>query len=372
MLQNHAFVYRKDVLFLYAELILEDGSRFPGFPLGGSETCICEIVFNTSMTGYQELLTDPASLGQGIVMTYPLIGNYGINNEDSESGRPWAKALIVRQIAQRGSNFRCQRDVDSWLRDFGITAIHGVETRALTRLLRSKGTMNGMITCTPPENIEEALEQIRAFRIAGAVDAVSCRQPRHYGGDGPRVAVLDLGLRESLLHSLRRRGCSVTIFPARTSAYLILRGGFDGLLFSEGPGSPEQCSELLPEIRKLCESPLPVFGVGLGHQLMAMAFGGAVEKLPHGHRGGSHPVRDTETGKVVITAQNHGYTVSVGSLPEETARVSYVNINDGSVEGLVYGDGKKFSVQFQPESSPGPTGTGFLFDRFLKLMGGAD
>ncbi len=356
---------------MHAELILENGARFPGVSMGCSEPCICEIVFNTSMTGYQELLTSPVAVGQGIVMTYPLIGNYGVNNEDSESGRPWAKALIVRQLARRGSNFRCQRDLESWLADYGITGICDVETRALTRMLRDNGTMNGMITCNPPENLDEALEQIRAYQIAGAVDAVSCRQPRHYGGDGPRVAVLDLGVRESLLNSLRRRGCSVTIFPARTSAYLILRGGFDGLFLSEGPGAPGQCVDLLPEIKKMCDADLPVFGVGLGHQLMAMAYGGEVEKLPYGHRGGSHPVRDTETGKVVITSQDHGYTVKNDSLSPELARVSYVNINDHSIEGLAYTDGRKFSVQFQPESSPGFTGTGFLFDRFLAMMGGA-
>ena len=348
-----------------ATLILENGDIFEGQSIGATDDRICELVFNTSMTGYQELLTDPTCAGQGIVMSYPLIGNYGVNEEDMESGRPWASAFIVRSLSHRGSNFRCRGSLDDYLKNNSITGIQGVDTRALTKILRNQGTMKGMITCAENFSIPDALEAIRAWKAENGVEAVTRKEQKTLPAEGEqvcRVAVLDLGARNTMVDCLRQRGCKVTLLPAATSAEAILAGGYDGVVLSEGPGDPAENKAVVAQIKKLYESDLPLFACGLGHQLLALATGGATEKLPYGHRGANHPVREIATGKLAITGQNHGYAVAAG--PAEAA-VSYANVNDGTVEGLEYQRPNCFSVQFTVDR-----GTGKIFDRFVDMMKG--
>ena len=354
-----------------ATLILENGSIFCGTSMGSAADCICEMVFNTSMAGYQEILTDPSYAGQGVVMTYPLIGNYGVNSEDSESRNPWAAAMIVRRLSPRGSNFRNEGTLDDYLKAHRITGICGVDTRAITRMLRDQGTMNGMITVEETADLEQKLRMIRAYRVQGTVEKTTRSRVQVYPGDGPRVALLDLGVKENMIRSLQHRGCQVTVFPAHTPARVILEGGFDGVMLSNGPGDPADNVEIIGEVKKLYEADIPIFAVCLGHQLMALATGATTEKLKYGHRGGNHPVRDMAEGRVYITSQNHGYVVKADSVSPDVAEISHVNVNDGTVEGLRYRNGRVFTVQFHPEASPGPKDTGYLFDRFIENMKGA-
>ncbi|BFK68007.1 glutamine-hydrolyzing carbamoyl-phosphate synthase small subunit [Flavonifractor plautii] len=354
-------------------MILENGMTFAGRSIGSGEERICEMVFNTSMTGYQEILTDPSYAGQGIVMSYPLIGNYGVNHEDNESSRPWAEAFIVRHLARRGSNFRCEDGLDSYLKQFHITGIEGVDTRALTRILRSQGTMNGMITCAEHFSVQECLERIRAYRVEGTVERVTRREPQMYPALGERrlrVALMDYGVKENMIRCLQNRGCEVTVFPARTPAKAVLSGGFDGVMLSNGPGDPADNVEIIAEVRKLYESELPLFAVCLGHQLLALATGAETRKMRFGHRGGNHPVKDLEHGRAYITSQNHGYVVTAESVDPAVAEVSHINVNEGSVEGLRYRRPNCFTVQFHPEAAPGPMDTEYLFDRFVDSMKG--
>ena len=354
-----------------AALILENGMVFHGKSMGATADCICEMVFNTSMVGYQEILTDPSYAGQGVVMTYPLIGNYGVNSEDSESRNPWAAAMIVRRLSPRGSNFRNEGTLDDYLKAHKITGICGVDTRAITRMLRDQGTMNGMITVEETPDLEQKLRMIRAYRVQGTVEKTTRSQIQIYAGaseDSPRVALLDLGVKENMIRSLQSRGCEVTVFPAHTSAEIILEGGFDGVMLSNGPGDPADNVKIIGEIRKLYDADIPIFAVCLGHQLMALATGATTEKLKYGHRGGNHPVRDIAEGRVFITSQNHGYVVKAESVDPNIAEISHVNVNDGTVEGLRYKNGRVYTVQFHPEASPGPKDTGYLFDQFVEKM----
>ena len=356
-----------------ATLILANGSIFSGTSIGGTSDRVCEMVFNTAMTGYQEILTDPSYAGQGIVMSYPLIGNYGVNHEDNESGRPWAEAFVVRHLSPRGSNFRCEDSLDNYLKKHDITGIEGVDTRALTKILRSQGSMNGMVTCAEHFNIAEALEKIRAYRVEGTVEQVSRKQPEDcpaYGEEKRRVAMMDFGVKQNMIECLRRRGCHVTVFPARTPAETVLAGGFDGVMLSNGPGDPADNVEIIAEVRKLYDSSIPMFAVCLGHQILALATGAKTGRLDYGHRGGNHPVRDLEAGRVFITSQNHGYMVLSDTVDPAVATVSHVNVNDGTCEGLRYKRPNCFTTQFHPEASPGPKDTEYLFDRFIASMGG--
>ena len=351
-----------------ATLILENGMVFHGTSMGATADCICEMVFNTSMVGYQEILTDPSYAGQGVVMTYPLIGNYGVNKEDEESRNPWAAAMIVRRLSPRGSNFRNEGTLDDYLKRNRITGICGVDTRAITRLLRDQGTMNGMITGEENPDVEAKLKLIRAYRVQGTVEKTSRSQMQIYPGNGLKVALLDLGVKENMIRCLQKRGCEVTVFPAHTPAEVILEGGFDGLMLSNGPGDPADNVQIIEELKKIYASDMVVFAVCLGHQLMALATGATTEKLKYGHRGANHPVRDIDEGRVYITSQNHGYVVKAESVNPEIAVVSHINVNDGTVEGLKYKNGRIFTVQFHPEASPGPRDTGYLFDRFIEKM----
>jgi carbamoyl-phosphate synthase small subunit len=359
---------------LKATLILANGAVFQGESIGACGDWVCEMVFNTSMTGYQEILTDPSYAGQGIVMSYPLIGNYGVNSEDNESGRPWAEAFIVRHLAPRGSNFRCEGTLDNYLKEHDIVGVEGVDTRALTRILRNQGTMNGMITCAEHFNVNDVMEKLRAYRVAGTVEKVSRPVKEIFAPVNSeqrfRVALMDYGVKQNMIDCLRRRGCEVTVYPAHTGADEVLSGGFDGVMLSNGPGDPADNTEIIAEIRKLYESDLPIFAVCLGHQLLALATGATTHKMVFGHRGGNHPVKDLEAGRCFITSQNHGYVVDEDSVDPAVAEVSHINVNDGTVEGLKYKRPNCFTVQFHPEASPGPEDTEYLFDRFIANMGG--
>jgi len=356
-----------------ATLILANGSIFSGTSIGSTSERICEMVFNTAMTGYQEILTDPSYAGLGIVMSYPLIGNYGVNREDNESTRPWAEAFVVRHLSGRGSNFRCDGTLDEYLKRHNITGIQGIDTRALTKILRSQGSMNGMVTCAEHFNVAQVLEQIQAYRVEDTVQRVTCQEARVYPAEGAErshVALMDFGVKENMVRCLCRRGCRVTVFPAQTPAQAILTGGFDGVMLSNGPGDPADNVKIIAEIQKLYQSALPIFAVCLGHQLLALATGAKTGRLDYGHRGGNHPVRDLAEQRVFITSQNHGYVVLADSVDAQVAEISHVNVNDNTVEGLRYKRPNCFTVQFHPEASPGPLDTEYLFDRFIASMGG--
>ncbi len=356
-----------------ASLILENGAVFLGESIGEVGKRVCELVFNTSMTGYQEILTDPSYAGQGVVMSYPLIGNYGVNSQDNESSQPWVDALIVRRLSSLGSNFRCEGTLDDYLKEYHIAGVQGVDTRALTRILRTQGTMNGMITCGSDFSIQDALEEIKAFRVEGTVERVSRKAPETFPADGEtrfKVALMDYGVKQNMIGCLTRRGCQVTVFPCHTPAEELLQGGFDGVMLSNGPGDPADNVAIIQEVKKLYESDLPIFAVCLGHQLLALATGAKTHKMPFGHRGGNHPVKDLAAGRCFITSQNHGYVVTPETVDPAVAEISHVNVNDGTVEGLRYKRPNCFTVQFHPEAAPGPMDTEYLFDRFIASMGG--
>jgi len=356
-----------------ATLILANGSVFSGTSIGSTSDRICEMVFNTSMTGYQEILTDPSYAGQGVVMSYPLIGNYGVNSEDNESSRPWVEAFVVRHLSPRGSNFRCEGDLGTYLKEHDITGIEGVDTRALTKILRSQGSMNGMVTCAEHFNIAEVLEKIRAYKVENTVEKVTRKEPEvfsAYGEEKCHVAMMDYGVKQNMIECLRRRGCKVTALPALTSAETILAGGYDGVMLSNGPGDPAENTAVIAELKKLYDSDIPLFGVCLGHQLLALATGAKTGRLDYGHRGGNHPVRDLEMGRVFITSQNHGYMVLADSVDPDVAEISHINVNDGTVEGLRYKRPNCFTTQFHPEANAGPKDTEYLFNRFVASMGG--
>ena len=351
-----------------AFLILEDGHVFTGTSIGSNREIISEIVFNTSMTGYLEVLTDPSYAGQAVVMTYPLIGNYGICHEDMESGKPWIDGYIVRELSRIPSNFRSKDTIQHFLTEHDIPGIAGIDTRALTKILRESGTMNGMITTNENYNLEEVLPKLKAYTCGKVVEKVTCQKADTMENDGYRVALLDLGAKKNIARSLHQRGCQVTIYPAGTSAQEIIESNPDGIMLSNGPGDPKECTSVIEEIRKLYETDIPIFAICLGHQLMALATGADTYKLKYGHRGGNHPVKDLETGRVYISSQNHGYAVDVNSLNPQVAVPAFENVNDKTNEGLRYVGKSIFTVQFHPEACPGPQDSGYLFDRFIKMM----
>ncbi len=352
-----------------AFLILEDGTVFPGTSIGSTKDVISEIVFNTSMTGYLEVLTDPSYAGQAVVMTYPLIGNYGVT-PDMESGRAWPDGYIVRELSRLPSNFRCQGSLSDFLKEQDIPGIAGVDTRTLTRRLREKGTMNGMITTNGKFNLDEILRKLKEYRIGDVVAQVTCKETYVLRGEGAKVALLDFGAKDNIARSLQRRGCQVTVYPAHTSAKEIIKSDPDGIMLSNGPGNPETNTKMIEEVGKLYHTDIPIFAICLGHQLMALANGGKTYKLKYGHRGGNHPVKDLENGRVYISSQNHGYAVDAASMDRSVAREAFVNVNDGTNEGLAYEGKKIFTVQFHPEACPGPQDSGYLFDRFMEMMKG--
>ena len=352
-----------------AFLILEDGTVFEGTSIGSTREVVSEIVFNTSMTGYLEVLTDPSYAGQAVCMTYPLIGNYGIT-PDMESGKPWPDGFIVRELSRIPSNFRCEGTIQDFLVEHDIPGIAGIDTRALTKILREKGTMNGMITTNENYNFDEIAPKLKAYVAGDVVSKVTCSENCVLPGTGKKVALLDFGAKKNIAKSLNDRGCEVTIFPAHTKAEDILKTNPDGIMLSNGPGDPKDCGPIIEEIKKLYNSDTPIFAICLGHQLMALANGADTHKMKYGHRGGNHPVKDLETGRVYISSQNHGYVVDTDKLDPKVATPAFVNVNDGTNEGLKYTGKNIFTVQFHPEACPGPQDSGYLFDRFIKMMGG--
>ena len=366
------FVYNNDNLGIFktgkdkgekmkAFLILEDGHVFTGRSIGSTREAVSEIVFNTSMTGYLEVLTDPSYAGQAVVMTYPLIGNYGICYEDMESERPWVDGFIVRELSRMPSNFRSEDTIQNFLEKNDIPGICGIDTRALTKILRESGTMNGMITTDENYNMDEVMKKLKAYSTGDEVSKVSCREKKVLPGDGYKVALLDLGAKKNIARSLNERGCEVTIYPSSTTAEEIIASRPDGIMLSNGPGDPKACVQVIKEIRKLYETEIPIFAICLGHQLMALATGADTFKLKYGHRGGNHPVKDMETGRVYISSQNHGYAVDPESLDPQVAVPAFTNVNDGTNEGLKYVGKNIFTVQYHPEACPGPQDSSYLF-----------
>ena len=370
-----AFLLRKNIFTkgkgeqMKAFLILEDGTVFTGTSIGSTRDMISEIVFNTSMTGYLEVLTDPSYAGQAVVMTYPLIGNYGIT-PDMESLKAWPDGYIVRELSRMPSNFRCEGTIQDFLKKYDIPGIAGVDTRALTKILREKGTMNGMITTNENYDLDEVISKLKNYKVEGVVSKVTCAEKYVLEGTGKKVALLDLGAKKNIAKSLNDRGCEVTVYPADTTADEIIASNPDGIMLSNGPGDPAECTSIIKEIKKLYETDIPIFAICLGHQLMALATGGTTYKLKYGHRGGNHPVKDLQTGRIYISSQNHGYVVDEDKIDPNVAVPAFKNVNDGTNEGLAYVGKNIFTVQFHPEACPGPQDSGYLFDRFLEMMGG--
>ncbi|MBE5840824.1 MAG: carbamoyl phosphate synthase small subunit [Butyrivibrio sp.] len=395
-----------------AFLILEDGTVFEGKHIGADKDVVSEIVFNTSMAGYTEVFTDPSYAGQAVCMTYPLIGNYGVCVEDMESERIWVDAVIVRELSHIPSNFRCDMSIQEFLEKYEIPGIEGIDTRALVRILREKGTMNGYITTNENIKYEDIKSKLEAYTTGDVVSKVSCKEKylvkgvadlsengplsgsavfnkedyeasrkgdssrkekkpaivKELNGKGFKVALLDFGAKRNIADSLAARGCDVTVYPSNTSAEEILKDNPDGIMLSNGPGDPKECKDIIVEIKKLYDSNKPIFAICLGHQLMALATGADTFKMKYGHRGGNHPVKDLATGRVYISSQNHGYVVDMDKIDKNVAEPAFINVNDGTNEGLAYVGKNIFTVQFHPEACPGPQDSSYLFDRFIKMI----
>lgn len=351
-----------------AYLILEDGSVYEGENVGACREAVSEIVFNTSMTGYLEVMTDPSYAGQAVVMTYPLIGNYGICYEDMESDRPWIDGLIVRELSEVASNFRNEDSIQNFLIKNNIPCICGIDTRDLTKRLREHGTMNGFITVDSSFVVEKILQRIKEYSVKGVVKRTSTKEAYILPGKGKRVVLIDFGAKRNIARQLQKRGCEVIVVPCDTKAKEILELKPDGIMLSNGPGDPKENVDIIKEIKKLYDTDIPIFAICLGHQLMALATGADTYKLRYGHRGGNHPVKDLETGRTYISSQNHGYAVDESTLDKNVCVPAFVNVNDGTNEGLRYINKKIFTVQYHPEACPGPRDSSYLFDKFIKMM----
>ncbi len=355
-----------------AYLLLENGMVFEGEGFGAAGTRVGELVFTTGMTGCAESLTDPSYRGQLITFTFPMLGNYGICYEDRESPHIHARAVVVREFCPQPSNFRAEVDVDTFLREEGVCGICGVDTRRITQLIRDKGVMNAAVTNTEPD--DALLELVRAHRVSGVVDEVTVKEPVLLAPRGEArhsVALLDFGYKRSIADCLTARGCAVTLYPAQTPAEQIIAAGHDGVMLSNGPGDPTDNQYSIEQIKILMDA-LPTFGICLGHQMMALAAGARTRKMKFGHRGANQPAKDLETGRVYVTSQNHGYAVDNASLPGSGAVMRFVNVNDGSCEGLDYPGKRAFSLQFHPEAHGGPLDCSGMFERFISMMGGGE
>lgn len=348
-------------------LVLENGQIFEGERIGYNKDVICEIVFNTSMTGYLEIFTDPSYAGQGIVMTYPLIGNYGLTLEDQESKKPWVDAIFVHELAEVESNFRSKLHIEKFLKYNKIPGLQGVNTRKLTKVLRENGTMRGMLT-NDILNINEIIDKIKNHKQENLVEKVTSNENEVIGNGKINIGLLDFGSKQNIIKSLVKRDCRVTVFPQDTDADLIISKKFDGIVLSNGPGNPEDCIVAIKNIKKLYETDTPILAICLGHQLMGLANGFKTYKLKYGHRGPNHPVKDVKKDRVYITSQNHGYAIDAQSVDEKIAEISHTNLNDNTVEGLKYKNKDIYTVQFHPEACPGPEDTRYIFDDFLKIV----
>ncbi len=366
-----------------AILVLADGTVFRGYSIGAQTHTHGEVVFNTAMTGYQEILTDPSYCKQIVTLTYPHIGNVGINEEDNESNKVFAAGLVIRDLPIRASNFRMSQDLSGYLRDQNIPAIAGIDTRKLTRILRDRGAQSG---CVMAGRVDEnfALAQARAFPGLAGMDlakVVSCEGAYQWNqsewalgsgyqtADDPKyhVVAYDYGAKRNILRMLASRGCKLTVLPAQTPAEEALALKPDGVFLSNGPGDPEPCDYAIRAIGKFLDAGVPTFGICLGHQLLGLASGGRTVKMKFGHHGANHPVQDLETGRVMITSQNHGFAVDAATLPANV-KVTHVSLFDGSLQGFARTDKPAFCFQGHPEASPGPHDVDYLFDRFVSLM----
>lgn len=354
-----------------AILVLEDGTSYLGRPVGARGRVFGEVVFNTSMTGYQEILTDPSYRGEIVVMTYPLIGNYGINEEDVESLNPHARGFVVKQMCDEPSNWRAKARLEELLVEYNIVGIEGVDTRALTRRLREHGTMRGVLAVGDVD--EEALvaEAQGAPDLSNQdlVDQVTTKAPYLFaeGNSGPRITVVDFGAKLNILRSLAERDCRVAVVPGRARVEDVMQTEPDGVVLSNGPGDPKSVPFAVDLVKNLVGE-VPVFGICLGHQILAHALGADTFRLKYGHRGANHPVKDLRTGRVYITSQNHGFAVEEGSWDDPDVVISHRNVNDQTVEGLMHKHLPAYSVQYHPEASPGPRDSGYLFDDFLDRL----
>ena len=391
-----------------AFLILEDGTVFEGTHIGAEKEIISEIVFDTAMVGYLDVLTDPSYAGEAVCMTYPLIGNYGICKDDMQSLKAWPDGFIVRELSRIPSNFRCEVTIQEFLKENNIPGIAGIDTRALTKILRDKGTMNGMITTNVNFVLDDVLARLKAHKVGNVVSKVTCKEkytvapvtdlaangpqsgssrfdkaafesgvkePKPTGikelsGKGLNVAILDLGVKAGMISAFASRGCNVTVYPASTSAEEIIASKPDGIMISNGPGDPKENGAVIEEVKKIYNTDIPVMAIGLGHQLLALATGGDTYKMPCGHRGGNNAAKDLESGRVRIVAQCHGYAVDADKLDSNVAVPAFVNVNDGTVEGVSYKGKKIISVQFHPEAFGGAHTSSYLYEMFMSMMKG--
>jgi carbamoyl-phosphate synthase small subunit len=349
------------------QLILEDGTVFKGEAFGSLSAVSGEVVFNTGMTGYQEILSDPSYCGQIVTLTYPLIGNYGINRDDFESINPAIAAFVVKEAADFPSNWRSEMSLDEYLIMKGIPGISGVDTRKLTKIIRQHGTLRGSL-CSMDENKAEVLEKLRATKLRqDQVKMVSTKSPYPSPGRGHRIVLVDFGMKHGILRELNDRNCDVIVVPYNTTAEEIMALSPDGIMLSNGPGNPKDVPQAIEMIKGILGK-VPLFGICLGHQLFALACGADTVKMKFGHRGSNHPVKDLRTGKVALTSQNHGYTVEEGTVAGTDLEITHIALNDGSVEGLSHKTHAAFTVQYHPEASPGPEDANALFDEFLTTV----
>lgn len=348
-------------------IYLEDGTVFKGIGIGSKGTSIGEIVFNTSMTGYQEILTDPSYAGQIINMTYPLIGNYGINSFENESRKIFARGLIVKSASDFPSNYMSEKKLDDMLKENGVVGICGVDTRKITKKIRSSGSLKCVIS-NEDVSEKELAEYMKAHKLKEEyLSEVSTDKIYNIPGDGNKVVLMDFGVKKHIIENLKDRKCDITVVPYNTSYEKIMSFNPDGVFLSNGPGDPKSAKDAIINVRKIVNK-VPVFGICLGHQILALAFGGDTYKMKFGHRGSNHGVYDIDRDKAYITSQNHGYAVNPESITGKGIRITHVNLNDNTIEGLAHNTLPVFSVQFHPEGSPGPTDTSYLFDKFINYM----
>jgi len=354
-----------------AVLALEDGQVFRGHSFGADGEAFGEVVFNTSMMGYQEILTDPSYKGQMVCMTYPLIGNYGVNKEDVESTRPFLEGFIVKEVSRIYSNWRATEDLGTYMKRYKIVGIEGIDTRRLTKHIREHGAKKGVISTTDldEKNLVQRAKASAGLEGRDLIKEVTCKKAYDWNTTGKyRVAAIDSGIKHNILRNLEARGCQVRVFPATADAKEINAFKPHGLFLSNGPGDPAALPYIVNTVKELIDSKLPVFGICLGHQILGQAFGGKTFKLKFGHHGGNQPVQDTQSGAVLITAQNHGFAVDVDSIPDKNVVLTHINLNDRTCEGMEHKTLPVFSVQYHPEAAPGPHDAACHFDRFLEMM----
>ncbi|QDQ01641.1 glutamine-hydrolyzing carbamoyl-phosphate synthase small subunit [Lysinibacillus fusiformis] len=350
-------------------LILEDGTVFTGTAFGSERASQGEVVFTTGMTGYQETISDPSFYGQIVTLTYPLVGNYGINRDDFESITPEIRGFVVRELAKTPSNFRCDLTLDAYLTSKDIPGIEGIDTRKLTRIIRNKGSVKAILTAADEEvNVGEIVAKLQVTpAITHHVREVSPKAAYPSPGRGKRVVVIDYGMKHGILRELNKRDCDVLVVPYNTPAEEILAWHPDGIMLSNGPGNPEDVEEGIETVRNLIGK-VPMFGICLGHQIFSLASGAKAFKLPFGHRGGNHPVKDLRTGRTDLTSQNHGYAIDIDSLKDTDLELTHIALNDGTCEGVRHKQYPIFTVQYHPEASPGPEDSNHLFDEFIEMM----